>query len=111
MRVHPPVAQALGVARAPAALPQPPLPAAAAASLPHAATAHRVELVTRFGVAEVMRPHSHTALATEERLDHVEQRPFQVADREALIDGKSLQLHEIRKVSRVEVVAAVHATR
>src|SRR5207247_5297168 len=85
--VDAPVAQDLRVDHAASACLQPALPAAAAASLPHAATAHRVELVARLGVAEVMRPHAHAALATEERLDHVQQRAFQVADREAFVDG------------------------
>ena len=65
-----------------------------------------VDLDRRFGEREVARAHpQHDVVALEERLHEGLERPFQVAERDALVDHEALDLVEHRRVRRVGVRA------
>src|SRR5690348_242432 len=110
-RVDAAVAQHLRMHHAATADLEPALVPAALAAHPAADAARDVELEARLGEREVARPHTYLAVAAIQRLDHVEQRAFQVADREAFVDRKSLDLAEVRKTSGLRRVTAIRAAR
>ncbi len=58
---------------------------------------------------EVVRAEAHLPLLAEERAHEVEQRPLQVGERDAAVDGEPLDLMEDRDVRRVGGVTAVDA--
>src|SRR6185295_6737450 len=67
-----------------------------------------VDLGARLGVGEEAgtQPHLHVA---EERPQHRFERPLQVRERDPLADDEPLELLEHRRVTEIEVVAAVDA--
>src|SRR5207237_9693883 len=70
-----------------------------------------VALGAGFGEGKVGWTHAPRAVASVQGLDHVGQRPLHVADRQALVDRKTLDLAEVRQPRRLRRVAAVAATR
>src|SRR5439155_18993033 len=90
---------------------EPPFVAAALASDPAADPTRHVELEARLREGEVARTDTNFALASVERLDHVQERALHVADREAVVDRKPFHLAEVRKPRRLRGIAPVHAAR
>src|SRR3989442_11873179 len=88
---------------------EPPLVSAALAPDTAADTTRDIELEAGFGERKVAGAHPHLAIAAVQRLDHVEQRALHVADRQALVDRKTLDLAEVRQPRRLRRVAAVAA--
>src|SRR5438445_417615 len=104
------VAQHLRMHHPAAAHLEPSLMAAALAAHPAADPARNVELEARLGEGEVAGAHAHLALASVQRLDHVEQRALHVAHRESLVHSKPFDLAEVRQPRRFRRVAAVAPT-
>ena len=69
-----------------------------------------VELGARLGEREVVGAQAHLRVVAEHVLDEVVERAAQVGHREALVDRDALGLVEHRRVRRVELVGAEHAT-
>src|SRR6266568_2771669 len=104
-RIDAAVAQHLRVDHAAAAHLEPALAAGARAD-----AARNVELEAWLGEWEEARAHAHLSLLAVERLDHVQERALHVSDGEALVDGETLDLAEVRHARRLGRVAAVAAT-
>src|SRR5579864_208755 len=106
-RVDASVAQHLRMHHAAAAHLEPSLVPAALAPHPAADPTRHVELEARLGEGEVARPNPDLAVFAVERLDHVEQGAFHVADGQTLVDRETLDLAEVRKARGLGCVAAV----
>src|SRR5215831_758249 len=79
------------------------------AALPVAALTLDVHLGGGLGVWEEARAKTRLDLAVEEALRERVQRALEVRQTDALVDDEALDLREHRRMSRVEVVAAVPA--
>ena len=82
-----------------------------AATFAMAYTARHIDLCRRLGEREVVRTEARFAVGAEHSLAEVVERALQIAERDALVDDKALDLGELGQVAGVCHIATVDFAR